>query len=444
MTTEQRYGRVFPLYVPPIDWYFLCDDSRSYPMVFYIELRFSGTIHRPGLATALNEALYRHPLLFSVVRPDKHKRLRWVLAPEQMPAIFWDTTASAGLAAHGEYLDVRAQPGLRIWGVQSDNQTRLTLEFHHAATDGTGAYRFIGDWLACYMQTLKCCENQIEFGNLDFVQLKHRSERMRGYSAGEKPVRKFLRAMHEGRRQFLNRVEPLRLPVERPSSADLPGIVNQRFHSQQLATLRKTAADQGLTVNDLLLISMFRTIQQWNGNTKGRPMRVLVPSDTRDGDDFELPACNMTTYNFIALSQADMRSEQQLLDAIRQATLEIKRGDLQKSFMDGLTTSMQAPYILPFLLKHKPCFATCVLSNAGDPSRRFTCRLPKIRGRVACDEFCLESITGVPPLRRNTHCTLSSSTYGRELTFSMRCSPQSFRPEDTQQLLQMFCQNLRI
>ena len=444
MTIENRYGRVFPLYVPPIDWYFLCDDSPAFPMVFYVELRFSGTIDREGMSAALTKALYRHPLLYATVNPDKRRRLRWTLAPNQMPSIHWDTSASVGLADQGEYLDISLQPGLRIWGIQSSSETRLSLQFHHATTDGTGAYRFIGDWLACYMQKLKCCENQVELGKLDFVQFKRRPEKMRGYSAGEKPYRKFLRTMQEGQRQFMNRVEPLRLPEKPPRTMNLPGIASQCFPGKELASLRKTAADQGLTFNDLLLCSMFRSIQQWNASRSRLPMRILVPSDTRDGDDFELPACNMTTYNFIALSKSDVHSDQRLLDAVRDATLAIKRGELQKSFIDGLTTAMQIPSILPFILEHKRCFATCVLSNAGDPSRRFTCRIPKVRGRVACDEFCLEAITGVPPLRRNTHCTLSSSTYGRELTISMRCSPQHFAVDDTRRLLNMFCRNLGV
>jgi hypothetical protein len=150
----------------------------------------------------------------------------------------------------------------------------------------------------------------------------------------------------------------------------------------------------------------------------------------------------MTAYTFIGARSADLADEDALLDLVRRESLEIKNGTLQKSFINGLTTVMVAPYVLSFLLRHKECFATSVLSNAGDPSRRFTCKLPRRGGKISCDEFTLEAITGVPPLRRNTHCTLSSSTYGRKLTFSMRCSPGHFSLNDTQELLALFCQNL--
>jgi len=163
----------------------------------------------------------------------------------------------------------------------------------------------------------------------------------------------------------------------------------------------------------------------------------------RDGEDFEIPACNMTAYTFISVRPSDVDDEETLLDRIRQETLKIKNGNLQKSFINSLSTAMMVPSLLPWVLKRNVCFATSIFSNAGDPSRRFTCRLPKKRGKVSCDEFTLEAITGVPPLRRKTHCTLSSSIYGRKLTFSMRCSPDLFSVDDTHQLLDLFCEQLR-
>ena len=58
------YGRTFPLYVPPIDWFFLIDDSPEYTMSFFLDLDFSGRLDQDIFQAALEEALERNPLLF--------------------------------------------------------------------------------------------------------------------------------------------------------------------------------------------------------------------------------------------------------------------------------------------------------------------------------------------------------------------------------------------
>jgi hypothetical protein len=260
MSSETRkQARVFPLHIAPIDWYFLCDDSKEYPMVFYLQLDFIGDLDRDYFDCALEEALKRHPLLYAIVQPAKQNKPCWVLAPELMPRIEWTKVAPLSLSG---------------------------------------------------------------------------------------------------------------------------------------------------------------------------------------GQDFEIPACNMTAYTFINRLAAEIADEEKLLSLIRDDTLQIKNGSRQKTFMNGLTSAMATPFVLQYLVRRNVCLATSVLSNAGDPSRRFTCRVPKTLGKVSCKEFTLEGISGVPPLRRMTRCTLSSSIYGRKLTFSMRCDPHSFSQADSAQLLQLYCSTL--
>ncbi len=442
-SVRQKYGRTFPLHLPPIDWYFVSDDSPEYPMVFYIELEFSGQLDRERFACALEESLERHPLLYSIVQPAKQNKPCWVPVPDQMPTIDWADETTPLDFHGGEYIDIRKTTGLRIWARASDNRTRMTMQFHHATTDGTGAYRFIGDLIGCYMKRLASCADKVELGVFDAAQLKVRRTKMRSMRADDSALQKFWSAISEAKKQFSTRVAALKTPALKPAKRMLPGIVNEEFSNQQLAALRKSATSRGATLNDLMLGNMFQTVRQWNGDSGRRSFRILVPSDMRDGQDFEIPACNMTAYTFISARSADIDNEQALLDRIRKETLEIKNGNLQKSFIDSLTTAMVVPFLLPMVLKRNVCLATGVLSNAGDPSRRFTCRLPKNRGKVGCDEFTLEGISGVPPLRRKTHCTLSTSIYGRKLTFSMRCSPQFFSLDDTRKLLDLFCERLR-
>ena len=437
------YGRTFPMYVPAIDWYFLQDDHKNYPMVFYLDLDFSGKFESDKLTIALRDALFRHPLLFSVMQPAKQDRLCWVLAPDKMPAIDWDDADVPLGFEDGDYIDIRNTPGLRIWVRESDDSTHMTLQFHHSACDGTGAYRFVGDLLACYMQQLPSCEGKVELGDFNPAQLKVRATKLRSFLMTDSSLSKLRAAVAHAWHHMGTLVAPLRAPATKPSDKVLPGMVKEEFTAQQLTNLRAAATSQGATLNDLFLCKMFQAANAWNqGKSSGRKFRILVPADMRDGHDFEMPACNMTACTFITRKRSEISDETQLLDLVRQDTLKIKNGEPQSSFMNAVTSAMSGK-TLTWIMKRNKCLATCVVSNAGDPARRFTCKLPKSRGKVSCDEFTLESVSGVPPLRRNTRSTLSVSIYGRKLTISMRCDPFLFGEKESRELLGLFCDQLR-
>ena len=440
LSNAPDYGRTFPLYVPPIDWYFLSDDTPAFPMSFFLDLDFSGQLDREKFEEAYAEALGRHPLLYCIATPAKNDRLCWVLAPDKVSDIDWAESDVPLVFENNGYIDIRETTGVKVWVRQGSDCARVTMQIHHAACDGTGAYRFVGDMLACYMKRLPSCEGKVELADFDAAQLKVRRSKMRSILMHESSWKKFRFALSECWKLVGKRIAPLKPPANRPRAQTLPGMVKQEFTSEQLANLRSAATAKGGTLNDLFLCKVFESALKWNET--GKRIRVLVPADMRDGDDFEIPACNMTACTFITRDAAEIRDEQKLMREILADTLEIKNGMPQSAFVNMLTTAMEGS-MLPHILNRNWCLATCVFSNAGDPARRFTGRLPKKKGKISCDEFTLEGITGVPPLRRNTRSTLSSSIYGRKLTFSMRCDPHLFDETDSGRLLDTFCDQLR-
>ena len=266
---------------------------------------------------------------------------------------------------------------------------------------------------------------------------------MRSIRIHDSGFKKLRIALAQGWNHIRTRTAPLRPPQTPPTRLVLPGMVKQTFSADELANLRSAATSQGGTLNDLFLCKMFQAALRWNGaTTRSRKIRLLVPADMRDGQDFEIPACNMTACTFVTRTVAEIQDESRLMDLVIKDTLALKNGAPQSAFVNAITSAMEGS-LLPRIMKASGCLATGVFSNAGDPSRRFTARLPKRRGKIACDEFTLESITGVPPLRKNTRSTLSSSIYGRNLTFSLRCDPYLFGHDDTAELLALFCDLLR-
>jgi hypothetical protein len=88
--------------------------------------------------------------------------------------------------------------------------------------------------------------------------------------------------------------------------------------------------------------------------------------------------------------------------------------------------------------------ATVVFSNLGDPTRRFTARFPRKEGRLVCGNLTLEAVAGIPPMRPRTRATFLVLSYNLNLTVNLRCDPQYFTAGDTQHLLSLYTERLRL
>ena len=235
-------------------------------------------------------------------------------------------------------------------------------------------------------------------------------------------------------------------------AADFPGFLSFSFARDEHQKLRDAANSRGVTPNDLLLRDLFLTLEDWNrlqGSTMLRRLlkrpwlRVMMPTDLRSGDDYEMPAANLTGYTFLARTIRDCSLPSELLQSIRNETAMIKHRRSGTAFMDLVFVASQTPGLLRFFLSRNRCLATAVHSNAADPSRRFTAQLPRKLGQVVCGDLVLEEITGVPPLRAKTRATFSISQYNRRLAISLRCDPNLFRLKDTASLLGLYVERLR-
>jgi hypothetical protein len=362
----------------------------------------------------------------------------------------WRSEGTPIACPRGEGIDLAREVGLRVWVRQGKERATVVLQFHHACCDGTGAYRFIGDLLAGYGIRTATGDRRPVFGSVEASLLRTRKRRTLGPTTS--PGRELRRlAIREGWKILAGRPDPL-VPSgaglrNGSPTADFPGFLSASLDRTEHQRLRDVAGRRGATLNDLLLRDAFLTIEQWNRRQRPwrprRPLRIMMPTDLRGGDDFEMPAANLTGYTFLTREVRDCAAPEDLLRSIRNETALIKDQRSGTAFMDTIFAASSVRWLLPFLLSRNLCLATAVLSNAGDPSRRFTARFPRQYGRVVCGNLVLEEITGVPPLRQKTRATLSISQYQRRLSISLRCTPRLFRPEDTAALLAFYVERLR-
>ena len=365
-----------------------------------------------------------------------------------MPRIAWGAIDDAFRFESTEQIDLAKEVGLRIWVHTGAGRSEVLLQFHHACCDGTGAYRFIGDLLAEYgIQT--AFENPPVVEPFDTYRLKGRLARMAAKGTGRSGFAQAKDALRHARSVFFQRIAPLAKPTDAVTASDppvaYPGIVTRIFTKSDYKALRKVAGSAGAMFNDLLLAEMFRTIRDWNekhGQRSSRRIRIMMPTDLRDKEDITMPAANMTAYSFITRSCEDCDDRLGLLHGLRDETLAIKRNQPGRNFADAVMNSRYVPGLLKFLLNRKQCLATVILSNVGDPSRRFLARFPRESGKIRCGNLLLERISGVPPLRPLSRATVSIVTYGQEFAVNFRCDPKSFSPAASNELLDLFVARL--
>lgn len=446
---QKRPANVLPLHLAPIDSFFLADDHPRYPMTSLIRMEFTGQINPEAFYFALEEATARHPLMRAVIRPMKRGLPCWTKDAAIAPTVDWGPVDKPVTFETTESIDLTNESGLRFWIRGDESQTDITLQVHHACTDGTGVYRFLGDLLAVYgQQTADEDAIKPELSEIDTKMLRNRRARIAGITFKAKRSELIRLGVRQSLDVFASRITPLATPNKDAQSirTPFPGVFCFQFNRDEHKQLRNTAGDFGAMLNDLLMAEMFRTVMRWNAE-QGKPvrgkMRILMPSDLREQQDYPMPATNMTAYTFLTRKPGQCDDLKSLMKGIREETARIKHDQLGRRFMDTAEFAANGHSILKFLLRRNRCNATTILSNVGDPSRRFTASFPRDKGRVIAGNLRLEEISGVPPMRLKTHATLAIFSYRRNLTLCVRCDPYRFTPEDGNAFISMYADQLK-
>ena len=436
--------RLFPSHLTPFEYYMDMDDRPRYPMTFVVQFVFSGNVNRDAMERALEVAVDRHPLLQAILRVAKGTAECWVLADDKI-RIDWGDLADDIEFVDDEFIDLRQEPGLRIWIRHDSERAVLTSQFHHAVCDGIGSYQFLGDMLAIY------AGGSIEE---ELPQLDASTLRLRGQSSYDpqqfRDDRGRLRSeLGEWMRLLLGRVSPLQ-PLKRSaikSKPAFPGIQSVTFDQSVYREIRLAAADLGQTPNAMLLEKLFISLQQWNqqqgASGWGQSLSVMMPMDLRERAQQTFPAANIVSYAFIRRDRKVLRDAKLLRDGLREELASLKRDRHSTRFMNLLAGARRRPFAMKATLAGERCFSTAVLSNTGDPTKRFYVQFPREKGAIRCGNLLLEDISGVPPMRPKTRASISIFTYRRALTICVRCDRHHFTPSDTQAFVDMYAENVR-
>jgi hypothetical protein len=450
--THGRVAPLFPLPFTPFEYYYYLDDCPAYPTAFPVELRFSGRLVRDHFTAALERTLARHPMLCAVV-DDSGRRPVWIADKRGRPFVDWADESVAIAHPAGEYIDLKAESGLRTWVRASPGGARVLFQIHHACCDGLSALQFLADFLASYKAAAEADDEGAGLRDLD-AQLLHR----RGQIVGDADAKgSFATAVRDvyvaGRvwsRILFRTPEVLAAPAksgtsdEHDSRREMLVFETGTLTGDQTGELRRVAKSLEVTPNDLLLRDFLVVLRTWNrqqaGSSRGR-LRVNVPVNVRRRDEIRMPAANRIGFGFVTAEPGDGDDPIKLLEAVRVEMQRTKEWKLGLYFLGGLEMASKVPGVLRWALSRKRSLATAVLSNVGrfvpdaSPARR--------EDRWKCGDLVLEQIAGVPPIRKLTRAAVIVAEYGGETMICLRCDPHYFNRQQTQALLNAYMDQLR-
>ncbi len=438
---------LFPLPLSYFENYMLVDDRPTHPMSIFVDLRLSGDLHQGAFVPAYEQALDRHPLLQCVVKKVR-RRWSWVPARECLRPVAWSISDGGELLRGGEHLDLQSEPGLRTWVTHRPAESRVFFQFHHAATDGLGAVKFIGDLLAIYGQmTTPAGEEAPELEPVTFERLRDRGQLWPDRKLRFETFRRVLECTWEFTTQAPSPLAaPSGLHPQDASEPRFPNMVSRKVDKESTRAIKREAAKRLVSANDLYALAMFQTMRRWNElhdlGGRRQTLRLGVPVSLRTPLHDDSPAANILSYMGLTSFAADDPDE--LLQRITKRTAQTVGGVDGPVFtlgVGGVVTHL--PWIGKFCSNRSSyCFTTAVLSNIGEVRRAVGNRFPLSKGRCVAGSVTLEALLGTAPVRPQTAVAIALGTYSGHLFINANCDPHIFSQAAAAAFLDIYIKTL--
>jgi len=438
---------LFPLPMTPLEAFMVADTSVDYPMLCEFELRFHGQIQRSAFESALAFAVPRNPLFTCRIEPRGNN---WVwITTDWMPPVRWHSPDDPSEDLFNRPMDLASEPGLRLWVIAGQSESRLVLQFHHACSDAGGVGAFVEDLLAAYAAAIPGTP-EVAPRPLDPTRLALRGEAGLAGRGWMRKIGDALAGIREGAKFFLQAPKPLMAAPPtaqraQPATA-FPTYCSVDCPQALVSDLRRYAAAHDATLNDVLLRDMFLALRRWNANTKasgsGKRMRLLMPQNLREPIDHLMPTANLISFAFVTRTNRQCDDPVALLHSIREETAAVRRGKLSLYFVGGLG-SLQSAGLLPRVLNSNLCFSTAILTNIGHPLRHFVARFPSTEQGLVAGDIVLHRMVGVPPARQHTHLGVSIANNLNQLSLTAKWDAHRYQLADARWFLDDYLVQLR-
>ena len=385
----------------------------------------------------------------------RNGRYYWVWSPESIASAELNPGVWQATKPWMQPINLFAETGVRAWGKVTDTGAEITLPFHHACCDGTGASQLMEDIAVCYARLSTEDEPLPELRPLRPEALLTRADaapRRVGWLPVSLPRRLAVMFRDSIDFLFLERKEFLRaMPgPEIDSRRESEEFNLQSEYLDRAATrrLRNMASRANVTLNDILTRDLMETLKEWNRESGGACRRklisVVIPTSLRGPDDDQLSAANVLGYAFPVRTRKEMRDSRKLLTDLGEEMQKFLSAQYGWLFIQGLMIAQKIPFLMSVsrIMRRHRCLGMAVLSHMGNRLNSIGARLNNVGNEIRVGNMILGEIRCVPPLRHGTHAAAATYIFGGRLMVNLRCDPATFGVSQTRQLLDRYVARL--
>jgi hypothetical protein len=420
------------------------DRHADYPVTLYAEMEFEGIVDVAAMRQAANLAARRSPLLLSRLTVEEGVR---VWKPGAFEEIFF-SEATSDQPDLPPRIDLTREPGLRMlystWQDEGAGRSFIRMQYHHACCDGQGARRFIIDTLSAYHRLLSG-DDTLKMDRLDYDRLLERGTFPERKDHRRTTTREKIRYAWGFHFQPPNAVAVphTSCPDDGKSGPRPTVIIRHNFSRSDAESVLAQAAECEESLNDIATALLFRTLARWN-EKYARPrdcrrLRVLVPIDLRTPGDARLPSANRLGFGFLSRQFEDCLDVSSLVPDVREQMNLVKDQQLARDFVDGLVVFQTAPWLARWTQRWPECMATALLTNLGDPWRRFRRRFARNDdGRLRFGNLTPGPIYCIPPLRRGTRVGVGVAHDSHWMTVSLQADRTMFDQKTAAEFMDLY------
>ncbi len=460
---------LFPFPLVPMEHFWLWDDTPTHPKRFRIVVGFRGVIDPKRLEKSLSLALSRHPMLLSVIRTQAGVKC-WYQMEE--PQVRWQWgECKWEESPFPRTWDLTKEAGIRLWGHQNETTAELSVEVHHASSDGLGIRQFLRDVFLAYEHLTNDPSCVPHLPKVAYDRLSARgsfsrpkpTEDSRSTTFWEKvvgayhfhflgptpiatpksaPTLERSVNQHHYFRHIFDREETDR--IQRVHSDYALRTMSEKFNALGVASDQSISKESLGTFNDFAIARMMQVIASWNQSngsvTQNQRVRIMVPTDLRTLQDSRAPATNRIGFGFVVAPLRECHHLVGLLKSVRQQIHAIRKYRLGLDFVEIFGLFANFPRIAAWLIRRKRCLATGILTNMGDSFGRFRKHFESIEGSLKVGDVYVESFAGFPPLRTKTHFGVGMSHCSGKLTMGVVIDGEALSRADAERLSQLWIQ----
>jgi len=436
--------------------------SKNEFMVLHWVLTITGTVEPLGLRSALMAAVGRHPVLTSMIRTGLLGQMRQIHdISGHDPLTVSDLTGGHAWAAGdsdqagtlfqkrlSQWMNRPLDPTKELpWRVlllrRSETESSLVFTFHHSATDGLGALRFITEVIGRYNGVTEESSARIEqHGDAGADELVALAQASR---PGISHFR--LRMMAGLCYRFVVAPFSPNGRTCRATSSPSPAIYfcQGTLNPYELRQIRSRAKAAGAKVNDVLLAAGFRTIEQWNA-VHGKPSRkisIMVPVDVGRATSSPTEG-NRVSFITVSTARRERADLEDLLRRVHQRTSHMLRNGMAFSIVYAVYFCCRFPpqvskAVARFLLATRIYLDSILVTNVGVIWPEGSA--PVEAGRMG--NARITSVVVMPPVVSPMGVSLSAGTYNGYLHVALAYKTSHFSHTEARLLLNLFLHEMR-